>query len=790
MKLTRAYVRFFRSFNFDYERKAHPDATPHPWEYIGTSWYPFVSVDIDSEVTAIVGANESGKSHLIAAIMRGLRASVEVRRRDFCRYSEQHSVETGELRKPDVGVQVEIQDARDVEALAEALEVAPGDRLTVLRLGDDRVLLIVNDGEPKDLEPQDSATIFDVLPRPFELKTNVPLPSSISIKTLLGGPATSKAERLRLARITELAQEVDPEGEMTESAKQELTTLSTVVRASKAEEESADLARDLITHVAKIASVSLEELQEELAAGEDGSASGLLERMNHSLEKHLNFTRWWSQDKDFQLRLASRGAELALVIRDRTGSEYTFAERSRGLTYFLSYFVQLLAYERDETRRDVLLMDEPDAYLSSAGQHDLLRALEYFARPDGGAAPGQVIYVTHSPFLINRNAGHRIRVLDKGSDEEGTRVVRDVAQNHYEPLRSSMGAYVAETAFISGANLIVEGISDQVLLASAAGLLRRRPDASPSELLDLNEVTLVPAGSASNIPYMAYVARGRDATKPACVALLDGDQSGREAAAQLARATDGQSTRVLADEHVVLLDRWGEAHASELTLEESARVIEIEDLLPAQLVVAAAQRYARHLLNVPAEQAGEYDLARFRRELCADGPDRGRIWATAKRLFAELFDAELGKTGFAKEIAEAVDEGASDLPRPHGFPAFEANFSALLRTLSERLDNAVEAEADRLSERRAKRLVKNFLSDHGTGVTRDETSRLLRSIENGLEDTLGDEAVRRKLQGLRRDHDLATNPLEPVADFFALEETLRNLPTIRRQAYAVHAQRG
>jgi predicted ATPase len=64
-------------------------------------------------------------------------------------------------------------------------------------------------------------------------------------------------------------------------------------------------------------------------------------------------------------------------------------------------------------------MDEPDAYLSSIGQQDLLRALEAFAQPDGGGRGDQVVYVTHSPFLINRNAAHRLRVLDKGSNEEG-----------------------------------------------------------------------------------------------------------------------------------------------------------------------------------------------------------------------------------------------------------------------------------------------------------------------------------------------------------------------------------
>ena len=103
--------------------------------------------------------------------------------------------------------------------------------------------------------------------------------------------------------------------------------------------------------------------------------------------------------------------------------------------------------------------------------------------------------MTHSPFLI-----HKTRLnpplLDKGTDEEGTRVVRDVARNHYEPLRSAIGGFIAETAFVGSTNLLVEGLSDQVLLAGATSLLRHR-GLAPRDLLDLNRVTIVPAGSAS-----------------------------------------------------------------------------------------------------------------------------------------------------------------------------------------------------------------------------------------------------------------------------------------------------
>src|SRR5690606_29107093 len=155
-------------------------------------------------------------------------------------------------------------------------------------------------------------------------------------------------------------------------------------------------------------------------------------------------------DRDFDLLVEAREHELAFTVRDRTGSKYSFQERSQGLRYFLSYFVQLAAHRIRHAAPDLLLLDEPDGSLSSIGQQDLLRVLHDYALPEAGGEGSQVVYVTHSPLLIDKNAPHRIRVLDKGVEAEGTRVVRDAANNRYEPLRSALGAYVAETAFIGG----------------------------------------------------------------------------------------------------------------------------------------------------------------------------------------------------------------------------------------------------------------------------------------------------------------------------------------------------
>jgi predicted ATPase len=786
--LTKLYVRFFRSFNFDYERKANRDARAKDWEMLDDSWFPFIRVDLDPAVTGIVGANESGKSHLVEAIKEALTGQ-QINRSDFCRYSTLFSVETGQVRVPDFGIEFELESAEDAALVASVFaDAKPEDRLTLLRLGGQGGLLIDPTETQHDLDPDQLALIQGGLPVPFELETNVPLPDSISLDVLLGRDVGRLSRRKRRFELMDFLRDL-PDDLTNETISNSAAQLLGMLDRDTSDTEAtsgaitpAELGRKLLRDVAKIDSSAFTDLENALREGHEGQVGGLIEKMNSSLGRHLNFNRWWTQDRDFQLRVAPRERELVFTIRDRTGTDYSFAERSRGLTYFLSYFVQLRAHERP-VNREILLMDEPDAYLSSVGQQDLLRALEEFARPDDGSREDQVLYVTHSPFLINKNAAQRLRVLDKGSDEEGTRVVRDVARNHYEPLRSAIGGFVAETAFVGGTNLLVEGLSDQVLLAGITTLLRHR-GAAPRNLLDLNRVTIVPAGSASGVPYMAYLARGRDELKPPCVALLDGDEAGREAGRRLERSTDGSRKPILEKHYVVDLGEW--ATAAQVKAADGVLVNEIEDLLSVPVVAEAARNYAKHLLSVTDEDSGGLSADLVLSKL---DEANGKMWKAVELAFADTFDGgHIDKVGFAKEVVRILEQTRDQKRRADGLPDLEHNFGLLLAELALRLSKAGADEAERRSNRRGDRIVRAFLHDHPEAASRDATDGVLRELEASLEGTAGDDAVLAEIHTLRREFALNSDPLTPVPDYPAFRERLNNLKVIRRGAYQPREQ--
>jgi hypothetical protein len=116
-----------------------------------------------------------------------------------------------------------------------------------------------------------------------------------------------------------------------------------------------------------------------------GFAEGLVATWNSELDRTLNLRRFWQQDDQFSLSLDYKGKWFYFEIRDKTGSVYTFRERSSGLRYFLSYYIQAKSIEtRHRNKPCIVLMDEPDSFLSIAGQKNLLAVFESLVSPTKG----------------------------------------------------------------------------------------------------------------------------------------------------------------------------------------------------------------------------------------------------------------------------------------------------------------------------------------------------------------------------------------------------------------------
>ncbi|MCQ9179433.1 hypothetical protein KMT30_10405 [Streptomyces sp. IBSBF 2953] len=776
MFIAAVYIRFFRSFNFDYLRKAHKSFSPDPWDLLESSelQYPFVKVPLEASVTTVVGANESGKSQLLSAIKHALSGD-GIERGDFCRYSQFFAVDKA-MAYPDFGLEFKNLSASDRQALLKACKGrVPDDgfdSFLLFRIGGKDPVIYLRQGEewaPHALKER--TALADLLPSWFEIDATVALPDSVPLKYLVGGGTTSlhtSPRRQRQPFINMLMENASswfstPE-QISAAAPNVVSAFASASTGSNRYADQFRLAEDLLVKVAGIDRSAFEELLDAAKDSKDGYANGIVEQMNQQLAASLNFPRWWSQDHQFELLLTLRDQDLVFTIRDRTGTEYSADERSGGLKYFLSYFVQYLSHEPPRSGRpEILLMDEPDAYLSSTGQQDLLRIFEDFAHPQApGRAPCQVVNVTHSPFLIDKNHGERIRVLEKGEGDEGTRVVRNAARNHYEPLRSAFGGFVGETTFISNCNLMLEGMSDQILLAGMSARLRQHK-APTLDNIDLNCLTLVPAGSASHIPYMVYLARGRDADRPAVIVLLDSDEAGDKARKDLHRGPQGKK---LIDPALIL--QLGDLPADKLTSTTPGGVLAIEDLVPLEICVAAVKRYADDFLEpdeaqrVQAIDVNDVDFS----------ASNGTHEALARAAQSKVPGLHIDKVGLARSIMDTVrqDGGLDD-----ALSTLDTNFRVLFRELNSRQRRATREITSEKTRAKIKRLKRSFLLDHPAGATRADATLLLEDVDAVLDDSIDAEDLRSEIRRVRRRFELDDDPNEAIGDFDAFRDDLETL---------------
>jgi predicted ATP-dependent endonuclease of OLD family len=803
MNLKTVFVRFYKSFNFDYLKKYHAKAERKPWELLDGMWYPHIRIPIDPKVTTIVGANESGKSHLLTAIEKGISGK-KIKREDFCRYSQFFTVERGKLKLPEFGFEwtnLSDQDRQNVLAACEITHPTSFDSFLMFRTNENALTIYLpKDNEYSQHNPAEKAVsdFQKYLPHVFTMDADIALPDSVSIRHLATDSHNIDEDRIEslgrykrvriLENIFSLSPHFKNSQAVTTAAEQIASTMSEAFSSSQEavvkkererKQKELELARKLVLKVANIDPDALMDLHQALRDGKEGHANAIIKQINDQLAANLNFPHWWVQDKDFRLIVSPREYDLVFTIRDKTETEYSFSERSSGLKYFLSYYVQYRSHEPLDARPEILLMDEPDAFLSSQAQQDLLKVFQAFASPEADRRPVQVIYVTHSPFLIDKNHSERIRVLEKGVGEEGTRIVRDASKNHYEPLRSAFGAFVGETTFIGNCNLMVEGPADQILIAGAAAHLQSLK-VSKLETLDLNHVTIVPAGSASHVPYLVYLARGRDVEQPAVIVLLDSDQGGNDARKKLGKG-GAHGKQVLKDEFVLQI---GELQ-DELAVPYLERLVDIEDLIPLPICVEVVKAYSKDVCGAENEIISKITEEAIRRNLINNRTVFEAIEACLKEVSNN--DLHIEKVGFARITVDIITKLSKENPTDKDLLAFEQNMKALFRRLDKiRRQTERELGEKRISQR-LDRAKDSFLQDHPTTARREEAHVLLEDIEAALDDSAESDSIRIAIANLRRNFSLNLDMVEPIDEYESFKEALENVKYAGRIATQVPA---
>src|ERR1043166_3830440 len=219
-----------------------------------------------------------------------------------------------------------------------------------------------------------------------------------------------------------------------------------------------------------------------------------------------------------RLRVVADGQYLKVVVEDDLGVEIELDQRSEGFQWLVSFFVVFFAEAAERHKNAILLLDEPGLRLHGLKQRDFRATISRLAEKN------QLLYTTHSPFLVGPDELDLVRVVEMTDRNVGTKVrTRVTAQDPVAllPLQEALGYDLAQSLFSQQRNLVLESLTDYWYVDAVAQLLRE------GNIVDLNEkITLLPASKAGKVVYYATILH---AQKLKVAALLDSDTAADQA---------------------------------------------------------------------------------------------------------------------------------------------------------------------------------------------------------------------------------------------------------------------
>ena len=300
-----------------------------------------------------------------------------------------------------------------------------------------------------------------------------------------------------------------------------------------------------------------------------------------------DFREWWKQG-EYRFRFHADGNHFRIWVSDDLRPEDVELEgRSTGLQWFLSFYLVFLVESLSKHENTILLLDEPGLSLHPLAQRDLSAFFDSLAKDN------QLLYTTHSPFLVDPERLDRIRMVyvdDNGhsavtNDLRLTEKRRRLKRSLY-PVNAALGISVGDAYLLGSQAVVVEGPSDQHALVAMKNHLT-----SLGALDSGANLLFLPADGVRGIKAVASIVAGPEQSLP--IVLLDGDRSGRELAKNLRNNLYARQP-----ESVIVL--------SEVTGREND---EVEDLWPVPFFAASVDRLLRGANSYFSDSAkGEFPI--------------------------------------------------------------------------------------------------------------------------------------------------------------------------------------
>ena len=354
----------------------------------------------------------------------------------------------------------------------------------------------------------------------------------------------------------------------------------------------------------------------------------LLQSASNSLTER--FKDWWNQG-EYKFRFEADGEYFRIWVSDNIRADEVALElRSTGLQWFLSFYLIFLVESQEQHKNAILLLDEAGLTLHPMAQKDLSKFFNKLSETN------QIINTTHSPFLIDTTNIDRCRVVYR--DEKGNTVTSSNLRQGADTLNeksiyavhAAMGLSVSDILLQGCQTVIVEGPSDQYYLNAIKSFLIKENKISPKQ-----EIVFIPSGGVKGISGVASIVSSKADQLP--YTIVDSDQIGKDAVKKLYSGLyKDQKDFVIEIKDIVEMDNS-----------------EVEDIVPFELIKRGINRMFLSVEDVEFED--EYDNTK---------PILPQIESFAKRNSVEL--KEGWKVVLSKDFKQILkNKKANDVSSIH-----------------------------------------------------------------------------------------------------------------------------
>lgn len=571
---------------------------------------------LDPDVTVVIGANDHGKTNLLEALTHLNKDTKFDREKDLNWNRE--------------------QEPEEFPILSFTFQLDENDRKEILRIA----------LEKRSVETQKTATlptpvtitdVAQVLVDTLQQMQN-PLDPPLTLDDVPTTISVTKKGLTKSLVFTKLANL--PEGTATQFMNAALPRVE-LIKAQDTVPDSVSLAElkadthEFMRGIFYYAGLSRDEF-ENLFSQTDSTLMRL-EKAEQKLNETLRAD--WTQGSELQFRLIhdSKTDRIVLRIKDPavSGRMVRASQRSSGFTHFFTLKTILHARQKEHPANSYLfLFDEPGIYLHPAGQRDLLQVLDTIGKSN------QVIYSTHSLFMLNKTFPMRHRLVVKAA--EGTTIDGKPCSGRWGAAIDALGLSLAGTILFAQYILLTEGDTDPVYLQAVLQKLIALGHANP----DLNAFSAISTESSKNADALIRILSD-GALKPRLALLVDGDEGGKSRLKALHGILKAQNVQ------------------TKQLLEGTA----IEDYLPlvGDLYVKAVADY---VIKVKESQGSPVqDIDAFRQQFRTsfrESFEEGKVtkgvagWAATAGQKLGGLETEPSKLGIAREYTALLEETPSD----------------------------------------------------------------------------------------------------------------------------------